>query len=191
MHFGLTFVPAMVSPGAPAHHPSETWAQRIIGPFLLNQMWLGVFFTTSTRFLTAPYLKRGNMSDIAKAAVRRTPRLMIPVASMALLEYFFIDIGATRFLQYIPSLTWSTWPYVTRYNNFLQYLSEILELAFLVPNAIPQITLHYCTGVLWTIAVQLQTQRLLRVLHRKSLVRAILGILPLARPPPHRPRRNV
>jgi hypothetical protein len=156
MHFGLTFVPAMVSPGAPAHHPSETWAQRIIGPFLLNQMWLGVFFTTSTRFLTAPYLKRGNMSDIAKAAVRRTPRLMIPVASMALLEYFFIDIGATRFLQYIPSLTWSTWPYVTRYNNFLQYLSEILELAFLVPNAIPQITLHYCTGVLWTIAVQLQ-----------------------------------
>ncbi|KAI2479477.1 Acyl-transf-3 multi-domain protein [Pyrenophora tritici-repentis] len=156
MHFGLTFVPAIVTPSADAHNASEPWAQRIVGPFLLNQMWLGVFFTTSVRFLTAPYLRKGRMDEICKATVRRTPRLMIPVASMALLEYFFIDIGATRFLQYIPSLTWSTWPYVTRYNNFAQYISEILELMFLVPNAVPQITLHYCTGVLWTIAVQLQ-----------------------------------
>lgn len=156
MHFGLTFVPAMVQPGMDAHNASEPWAQRIIGPFLLNQMWLGVFFTTSVRFLTAPYLRKGKMDEIAKAAVRRTPRLMIPVASMALLEYFFIDVGATKFLQYIPSLTWSTWPYVTRYQNFGQYISEVLELMFLIPNAAPQITLHYCTGVLWTIAVQLQ-----------------------------------
>jgi hypothetical protein len=156
MHFGLTFVPAIVQPGAHEHSASESWAQRIIGPFLLNQMWLGVFFTTSVRFLTAPYLRKGKMEDVAKAAVRRTPRLMIPVASIALLEYFFIDIGATKYLQYIPSLTWSTWPYVTRYNNFGQYISEVLELVFLVPNAVPQITLHYCTGVLWTIAVQLQ-----------------------------------
>ena len=156
MHFGLTFVPAIVTPGAPAHNASEPWAQRIIGPFLLNQMWLGVFFTTSVRFLTSPYLRKGKMDEIAKAAVRRTPRLMIPVAAMALLEYFFIDVGATKFLQYIPSLTWSTWPYVSRYQNFGQYVSEVLELMFLVPNAVPQITLHYCTGVLWTIAVQLQ-----------------------------------
>ena len=156
MHFGLTFVPAIVTPGAPAHNASEPWAQRIIGPFLLNQMWLGVFFTTSVRFLTSPYLRKGKMDEIAKAATRRTPRLMIPVAAMALLEYFFIDVGATKFLQYIPSLTWSTWPYVSRYQNFGQYVSEVLELMFLVPNAVPQITLHYCTGVLWTIAVQLQ-----------------------------------
>ncbi|KAJ4370387.1 hypothetical protein N0V83_004905 [Neocucurbitaria cava] len=156
MHFGLTFVPAIVIPGAPQHNKSEYWAQKIVAPFLLNQMWLGVFFTTSVRFLTAPYLRRGNVEDIAKAAVRRTPRLMIPVASIALLEYFLIDVGATKYLQYIPSLTWSTWPYVTRFENAGQYVSEVLELAFLIPNAVPQITLHYCTGVLWTIAVQLQ-----------------------------------
>lgn len=156
MHFGLTYVPAIVMPGAPQHTRSEYWAQKIIAPFLLNQMWLGVFFTTSVRFLVSPYLKRGKVEDIAKAAVRRTPRLMIPVASIALLEYFMIDIGATSYLRYIPSLTWSTWPYVTRYDNFGQYISEVLELIFLIPNAVPQITLHYCTGVLWTIAVQLQ-----------------------------------
>lgn len=156
MHFGLTFVPAIVIPGAPQHNGSEYWAQKIIAPFLLNQMWLGVFFTTSVRFLTASYLRTGKLEDIAKAAVRRTPRLMMPVAAIALLEYFCIDVGATKYLEYTPSLTWSTWPYVTRYNNFGQYVSEILELVFLIPNAVPQITLHYCTGVLWTIAVQLQ-----------------------------------
>lgn len=156
MHFGLTFVPAIVIPGAPQHAKSEYWAQKIVAPFILNQMWLGVFFTTSTRFLTASYLRKGRLEDVAKAAVRRTPRLMIPVATIALLEYFLIDVGATKFLRYIPSLTWSTWPYVTRYENFGQYISEILELIYLVPNAVPQITFNYCTGVLWTIAVQLQ-----------------------------------
>ncbi|KAJ4987804.1 glycoside hydrolase family 16 protein [Stagonosporopsis vannaccii] len=156
MHFGLTFVPAIVIPGAPQHAKSEYWAQKIVAPFILNQMWLGVFFTTSTRFLTASYLRKGSVEDIAKAAVRRTPRLMIPVATIALFEYFLIDVGATTYLRYIPSLTWSTWPYVTRYENFGQYISEILELIFLVPNAVPQITFNYCTGVLWTIAVQLQ-----------------------------------
>lgn len=156
MHFGLTFVPAIVIPGAPQHAESEWWAQKIVAPFILNQMWLGVFFTTSVRFLTASYLRKGKLEDVAKAAVRRTPRLMIPVATIALLEYFLIDVGATKFLRYIPSLTWSTWPYVTRYENFGQYISEILELIYLVPNAVPQITFNYCTGVLWTIAVQLQ-----------------------------------
>ena len=46
MHFGLTFVPAIVIPGAPQHAESEWWAQKIVAPFILNQMWLGVFFTT-------------------------------------------------------------------------------------------------------------------------------------------------
>ncbi|KAF1950429.1 hypothetical protein CC80DRAFT_426977 [Byssothecium circinans] len=156
MHFCLTFVPGVVIVGAPRHHESELWASKLIAPIILNQMWLGVFFTTSVRFLVLGYLKRGDMKDIAKAAVRRTPRLMIPVASIALLQYFCIDVGATSHLRYIPSLTWSTWPYVTRYPTFGHYISEVLELIYLVPNAIPQITYNYCTGVLWTIAVQLQ-----------------------------------
>ncbi|KAF2456995.1 hypothetical protein BDY21DRAFT_287004 [Lineolata rhizophorae] len=156
MHFCLTFIPAAVMPGSPAHYPSELWARTYIAPFVLNQMWLGVFFTTSTRFLTSRYLKEGELSGIAERATRRTPRLMIPVATWALVEYFLIDIGATHWLEYVPSVTWSTWPYVTRYPNFGHYLSAILELVYLIPNAVPQVTLYYCTGVLWTIAVQLQ-----------------------------------
>jgi hypothetical protein len=156
MHFGLTYVPALVMPGSPYHFKSEIWAQKIIAPFILNQMWLGVFFTTSVRFLTDKYLKTGDLKHVAQATVRRTPRLMIPIATIALLEYFLIDCGATRYLEYVPSLSWSTWAYVERYPTFGHFISEILELIYLVPNAVPQITFNYCTGVLWTTAVQLQ-----------------------------------
>ena len=31
-----------------------------------------------------------------------------------------------------------------------------VELAYLIPNAVPEINAHYCIGVLWTIPVQLQ-----------------------------------
>ncbi|OCK77232.1 glycoside hydrolase family 16 protein [Lepidopterella palustris CBS 459.81] len=156
MHFGLSYVPAIVIPGAPTHHRSEYWVQQIISPFILNQMWLGVFFTTSTRFLVQKYFKDGNLKHIAQGAVRRTPRLMIPVASVALLEYFLINVGVTHYLEYAPSISWSTWPYVTQFPSVGIFISEVLELIYLIPNAVPQITFNYCTGVLWTIAVQLQ-----------------------------------
>lgn len=67
-----------------------------------------------------------------------------------------MNCGAVTWLEYLPSITWSTWPYTTLYNSFGDFISELVELAFLVPNAAPKITYNYCTGVLWTIPVQLQ-----------------------------------
>ena len=81
---------------------------------------------------------------------------MIPVTGIVVLEYFLIDAGATKWLEYLPSITWSTWPYVVQYENFGTFLNEVLELLYLIPNAAPQITFNYCTGVLWTIPVSLQ-----------------------------------
>lgn len=156
IHFGLTFVPALLIPGAETHYASENWGRKIPAVLLLNFAWVGPFFTTSTRFLVVNYLKNGNLGNIAEKAVRRTPRLMIPVAAVALLEYFLIDVGVTKWLEYLPSISWSTWPYVVNYKNFGHYVSEVIEVAYLVPNAAPQIILNYCTGVLWTIPVQLQ-----------------------------------
>ncbi|KAF2090793.1 glycoside hydrolase family 16 protein, partial [Saccharata proteae CBS 121410] len=156
IHFHLTYVPGVVIPGASPHYQSELWAARLISPFIMNQMWLGVFFTTSTRFLAGRYLREGNLLNIAERAVKRVPRLMIPVTALAMVEYFLIDVGAVKFLEYVPSVSWSTWAYVTKYDNFGIFVSEILELVYLIPNAAPQITNNYCTGVLWTIAVQLQ-----------------------------------
>ncbi|KAK8165855.1 hypothetical protein BC567DRAFT_272450 [Phyllosticta citribraziliensis] len=156
IHFHLTYVPAVVIPGAPQHYKSELWAQKLISPFIMNQMWLGVFFTTSTRFLSARYFREGKLDVIAERAVKRTPRLLIPVTAMVLFEYFWIDVGATKYLEYVPSISWSTWAYVSKFPDPGHFISEILELIYLIPNAVPQVTYNYCTGVLWTIAVQLQ-----------------------------------
>jgi hypothetical protein len=155
IHYALTFLPALDS-GYNAHYRSEIWGKRILAPYFLNAAWLGLFFTTSTRFLTVGYLRSGNLRIIAEKTVTRPFRLIIPVAGVVILEYFLIDCGATQWLEYLPSITWSTWPYTVRYKNFGEFMNELLELLYLIPNATPQITFNYCTGVLWTIPVTLQ-----------------------------------
>ena len=82
--------------------------------------------------------------------------MVIPAIVVAALEYFFIELGLTAKLEWLPSITWSTWPWVTNYPNFGWFMNEILELGYLIPNKAPGIVNHYCVGVLWTIPVQLQ-----------------------------------
>ncbi|CZR57147.1 uncharacterized protein PAC_07036 [Phialocephala subalpina] len=155
-HFCSTFVPAVIFPGAPHHYISEVWANKIVTPYLMNQIWIGVFFTCSTRFLVSRYLKAGELEWIAQKAVTRNFRVMIPIVAVAMLEYLLMECGATTWLEYLPSVTWSTWPYTTPYNTFGDFLSKVLEVVYLVPNAAPQIIFNYCTGVLWTMPIQLQ-----------------------------------
>ena len=155
-HFILTFVPSVIMEYLPQHYNSEYWARRTIEPFFFNEIWVGLFFTTSTRFLTTGYLRKGDLKIIAEKTVCRTPRLMIPIGAVILFEYFLMDLGATKYLEYIPSITWSTWPSTVVYTNFGWFLDETLQLIYLIPNAAPQLTYNFCTGVLWTIPVQLQ-----------------------------------
>ena len=108
----------------------------------------GPFLITSTRFLVSGYLENGELLEVAHKVVGRSFKLLLPVLAIAMLEYFFMDSGATNWLEYLPSVTWSTWPFTTVPNNFGYFLSKIIELAYLIPNAAPQITFNYCTGVL-------------------------------------------
>ncbi len=156
IHFSLTFVFADINAGAYTHYHSETVARKTIDSFLLNLIWIGPFLMTSTRFLVSSYLRNGELLPVAEKTVGRTPRLMIPIAAMVMLEYFFINAGATKWLEYLPSITWSDWPFTVGYTNFGNFLSEVIELMYLIPNAAPLVTFNYCTGVLWTIPVQLQ-----------------------------------
>lgn len=155
-HFILTFVPSVIEEILPQHYESEYWARRTIEPFLFNEVWVGIFFTTSTRFLCSGYLRTGNLKTIAEKVVCRCPRLMIPITAVILFQYFLMDLGAVTYLEYIPSITWSTWPSTTLYTNFGYFIDETLQLFYLIPNGAPQLTWNYCTGVLWTIPVQLQ-----------------------------------
>ena len=180
IHFCLTFVPAAINPDAYVHYNSEVWARKTVAPYLLNLIWIGEqpsflpsrqvsrieranwnrfpgpFLMISTRFLVSGYLETGDMAKIAEKAVGRPFRLIIPVSAIAMLEYFLMDSGATATLEYLPSVTWSSWPFTTVPQNFGNFISEILELAYLIPNAAPQITFNYCTGALFTIPIQLQ-----------------------------------
>lgn len=155
-HFILTFTPSVIMEYLPQHYNSEYWARRTIMPFFFNGVWVGLFFTTSTRFLITGYLRNGNLNGIAEKIVCRTPRLMIPITAVILLEYFLMDLGAVTYLEYIPSVTWSTWPSTSVFNNFGWFINQTLQIIYIIPNAAPQLTWNFCTGVLWTIPVQLQ-----------------------------------
>ncbi|KAF2717827.1 glycoside hydrolase family 16 protein [Polychaeton citri CBS 116435] len=155
-HFILTFVPSVIMEYLPRHYDSELWARKTIEPFFFNEIWVGIFFTTSTRFLTTAYLRNGSLKGLAEKVVCRTPRLMIPITAVILFEYFLLDCGATKWLEYIPSVTWTTWVNTSVYPNFGWFINATLEVIYLIPNAAPQITWYYATGVLWTIPVQLQ-----------------------------------
>lgn len=156
LHFCLTFVPAVIAPGAYAHYPFEKWINKTIEPFFLNQGALGLFFTISARFLITPFLRDGDLASISQKIVARFFQIMLPVLAFVLLEYFLILSGATYYLPFLPSITWSTWPYVTPFPHIGSLLNQVIALAYTIPNAVPSLTFHYCTGVLWTIPVLIQ-----------------------------------
>ena len=156
INFNLTFLYGdMVSDRFIQRH-GEVTTRKTIASFLLNPIWIGPFLLTSARFLTTDYLCIGDLLTVAEKTVKRSFRLMLPVIAMVMLEYFFIDCSATKWLEYLPSITWSTWPFIKGYSNFGNFLNEILELLYLIPNAAPIVTFNYCGNVLWTIPVQLQ-----------------------------------
>lgn len=157
-HFCQTFWPWVTDGYGPgAHYPKvEKWLSYFVGSYFLTQLWIGPFFLTATRFLSTNYFKNGNLEDIAKKELRRAPRLFVPIILISLMEYFLLCMDLNAALQWLPSISWSTWPYVVPQPNFGVYLNELFELAYLMPNAIPEIVSHYCIGVLWTVPVQLQ-----------------------------------
>lgn len=155
-HFGLTYFGAVIMPGNSPHYHSETVARKTFATYFLDPLWIGPFLMISTRFLTSNYIRTGKLDNMAQKIVARPFRLLTPVASIAFLEYFLMDAGALNWLEYLPSVTWSDWPFTAIASNPGTFISEIIQLAFLIPNAAPMITNNYCTGVLWTIPVQLQ-----------------------------------
>lgn len=156
-HFSLTFWPYVTtSQGNVMHFHADKVFSYILGPYLLTPLWIGPFFVTSCRFLAQRYLKTGSLKDIANKMLLRAPRMLIPVFVFMTLEYFLISLGLTGYLEWLPSVSYSVWPYVIPQPNFAVFVNEMVEISYLTLNAAPEVINHYCVGVLWTIPVQLQ-----------------------------------
>ncbi|KAI5271070.1 hypothetical protein E4T47_05632 [Aureobasidium subglaciale] len=156
IHFMLSFNPYAGGLNYGQHYRSEYWARWTVTPAILNPIWLGPFFVTSCRFLAARYLRDGDLGLVAEKMLLRAPRLVLPCAIVAAIEYLFFELDFMQWLLYLPSISWSEWAFISNYDNFGHYLNAMLELLYLIPNAAPQVVSHYCVGVLWSIPVQLQ-----------------------------------
>jgi hypothetical protein len=62
IHFTLTFIPYAGGLGYGRHYKSELYSRWSATPILLNPIWIGPFFTTSTRFLAQNFLRTGNLA---------------------------------------------------------------------------------------------------------------------------------
>ncbi|KAL1296791.1 hypothetical protein AAFC00_000252 [Neodothiora populina] len=155
-HFCLTFVPYAGGLDQGMHYKSENVARWFATPYIMDPIWLGPLFVTSCRFLAGGFFKNGDLKEIAQRMLLRAPRMLIPAIVVAMLEYFLLEEGLLSSLEWLPSISWSSWPYIVDYNNFAQFMNDTIELAYLIPNAAPRIVEHYCVGVLWTVPVQLQ-----------------------------------
>jgi hypothetical protein len=102
----------------------------------------------STRFLVCNCLGTGKLDNMAQKIVAQPFRLLTPVASIALQEYFLMDARALNWLEYLPFVTWFPWLFTSILANPGVYISEIIQLAYLIPIAAPMITYNYCTGAL-------------------------------------------
>jgi hypothetical protein len=102
------------------------------------------------------YIRNGDLNLLAKKTVTLQPRFMFPISLISLFQYFIMACGGINWLEYLPSVTWSTWPYVNPFASFGIYISEMIELMYLQPPGVPKIVFNYCTGILWTVCVQLQ-----------------------------------
>jgi hypothetical protein len=77
----------------------------------------------------------------------RAPRMLIPSFIFMILTYFLLSLGLTGKLEWLPSVTYSVWPYVQPQKNFGVFLNEVVELGYITPNAAPEVINHYCVGV--------------------------------------------
>lgn len=118
-HFSLTFWPYVTeASGEIKHFHADWWLAYVLGPYILTPFSIGPFFITACRFLAQRYLRTGNLQDIGTKMLLRAPRMLIPCFIFITLEYFLMELGLVTKLEWVPSVSFSTWPYTTPQPNF-------------------------------------------------------------------------
>jgi peptidoglycan/LPS O-acetylase OafA/YrhL len=97
-HIILAFWPALYARNGPLWEPLPWWLRtlaRFPGKFLWDgEQAVSIFFVLSGFVLSLSFFQRGSASALGSAAIRRYPRLMLPVAGSVLLAFLLLSWGA-------------------------------------------------------------------------------------------------
>jgi peptidoglycan/LPS O-acetylase OafA/YrhL len=167
-HIILGFWPELYARNGPRWEAVPGWLQalaRFPGKFLWNgETAVTIFFVLSGFVLSLSFFQAGSPRSLGSAAVRRYPRLMLPVAASVLLAFLLLWTGAirsqetVRFMDQAQGITYDPHAAPGHSNNWLRacynFPPEIVV-------ALRQATWTAFTGyavynpVLWTMPIEL------------------------------------
>ena len=97
LHMTIAFWPGLVYREGPQWQAAPIWLRTLIrfpGKFLINgSMAVTIFFILSGFVLSLSFFKKGSVSVLGPAALRRYPRLMFPIAGSILLTVVLMKAG--------------------------------------------------------------------------------------------------
>ena len=160
VHFTLTFIPYVSGLGMGQHYSYEEWGRRLATPYILEHIWIEPFFTTSARFLHRNISQGGPIvqdckQDVTPGSAHAHPRRNHRDAGV------LSDRSGSHGRVAVPPLEILIHLAIRHQLSQFRILHKFHDRAgFLIPNAAPQVAIHYCIDVLWTILVQLQNSYL-------------------------------
>lgn len=149
-HFAFAFYFALYSLN-PAHSHTAANVETVIGKTPLNILYNGnfaveLFFAASGFVLCIGYFKRHDRRRLAKSAVKRYFRLMVPILAVSTVIFFLMKAGLYRNPEAAVLAKSEDW--FAGFNNFEPGYSHALREAaagcFLFGH-------NYFNGVLWTV----------------------------------------
>jgi peptidoglycan/LPS O-acetylase OafA/YrhL len=157
-HLILTFWPALYYRTGAEWHQFPAWAQtlaRFPGKFVWGNLAVSIFFVLSGFVLSLSFFRGGSATSLGSAAVRRYPRLMLPMAASVALVYWLLQAGGMwnqAAVQLMIETCGHERRWLAHFNNFTPdgwaALREGTWGAFFGPA-------HY-NRVLWTMPFELQ-----------------------------------
>lgn len=153
MHFFVALAPAMVYGSKyPSHFGSldQIFSTTPLGLIGAGNFSVCIFFVLSGYVLTQKFFKTKENSIIISSAVRRYPRLFIPVFAAVMLSYLLASAGLYHY--YIDTMTVSAGSNYRHYWTFIPGIMDAIKQAvwtsFFVGGAIKY------NPVLWTMTME-------------------------------------
>jgi peptidoglycan/LPS O-acetylase OafA/YrhL len=154
-HFTLGFYPAYYSMNAAEGHMDNGNVEKMVGTSMLNffvngSMAVSVFFVLSGIVLSYRFFQTKNVDVLRSLAVKRYPRLMLPVLFATLL-FYAVKLFDGIYSSEAAEITKSTWWLSVNGNfdmNFRLMLKTTLWDVFFIGNNV------YLT-VLWTLKTEM------------------------------------